>query len=362
LTLRLTGPTEGPESIFTWDAGDPNDAKSVTRPVLRVVAVPGSFVVITNTPTPGNVLTAAAYVLAQTETALKFGTPTPYTKGIFATATPIVIIPFGGALNGETAVAQTQIAFAISITTGTPTPIPPGVMTATPVLATFTPSPTWTPRFLPPAAITPLPTPTPTGVKINYFATPIDPSLKNKIIFLSNRFPLSPYNQMSPTGVWEGLLTGSAYYDAVQAREFYAPDRTRRVIVAADTVGILQIMIEDLNFGTRTQITHNTRGIAYDPSWSPDGGYIAYISEETGVKELYVYDVGNAIPRRLTSGVDYTQANKHPSFAPNSRQIIFASQRGSYPRLQLWTTNVDGSGLSQLVTNQYDETDPLWVK
>ncbi|HEY6042771.1 MAG TPA: hypothetical protein VIX58_11620, partial [Anaerolineae bacterium] len=354
--------TEGPESIFTWDAGDPNDPKSVTRPVLRVVAVPGNFIVITSTPTPANVLTAAAYVLAQTETALRFGTPTPYTKGIFATATPIVIIPFGGALNGETAVAQTQIAFAISITTGTPTPIPPGVQTATPVLATFTPLPTWTPRFLPPAAITPLPTPTATGEKINYFATPIDPSLKNKIIFRSNRFPQSPYNQMSTTGVWGGLLTGSAYYDAVQAREFYSPDRVRRAIVAPDTLGILQIMIEDLNFGTRTLVTHNVHGIAYDPSWSPDGSYIAFISEELGVKDLYVHDVGNAITRRLTTGSDFTQANKHPSFAPNSRQIIFASQRSSYPRFQLWTVNVDGGGLSQLVTNQYDENDPLWVK
>ena len=88
LAFRIDGPAGPKNSLFTWDGGG-LDLETGAHPVLRIVAEPGRFVVITNTPTAENVVTAATMALNMTAVAKSAGTPTPFPR-LYATETPIV--------------------------------------------------------------------------------------------------------------------------------------------------------------------------------------------------------------------------------------------------------------------------------
>jgi TolB protein len=166
---------------------------------------------------------------------------------------------------------------------------------------------------------------------------------------------------MSAAGTLYQALTGSYYYDLAFAREPYSPDRQRRAIVAADSAGILQIWIWDLQLNAQLRVTNLSHGVAYDPVWSPDGNTIAYVSTETSGDELYLYNVSTRQTRRLTDSTGLgLPFNKHPSWSPDGQQLVFWSTRTGQP--QIWIINKDGTGLSNISRNANDETDPIWVK
>ncbi|HEX9077215.1 MAG TPA: hypothetical protein VF932_15620, partial [Anaerolineae bacterium] len=103
--FRLEGPGGVQQDLFTWDAGD-TDASESIRPALRVVSVPGQFVFVTNTPTPENVLTAAAIVSKSTASVERYGTPTLFPRN-YATVPPdVAITPLPTPANSETVAAQ----------------------------------------------------------------------------------------------------------------------------------------------------------------------------------------------------------------------------------------------------------------
>lgn len=168
---------------------------------------------------------------------------------------------------------------------------------------------------------------------------------------------------MNSDGSVSGILSGDLYYQAAYARESYSPDRQRRAIVAPDpgNTDVLQIWIEDQATGNKTQITHLSRGLAYDPAWSPNGGSVAYVSTETGPAQILVYDVTRRATRQLTSTADLLVYNQRPSWSPDSSQIVFKSNRDS-SNFQIWVMNADGSSPRNLSQNQFNEVDPIWVK
>ncbi len=68
--FRLDGPNSGEDNLFTWDAGIRLNEELDTKPILRLVVIPPEsppMVIVTSTPTPENVVTAAA-VAAQATT------------------------------------------------------------------------------------------------------------------------------------------------------------------------------------------------------------------------------------------------------------------------------------------------------
>ena len=114
--------------------------------------------------------------------------------------------------------------------------------------------------------------------------------------------------------------------------------------------------------GTIHNLT-NTQGVrAVYPTWSPDGKWIAYYTDETDEYEVYLLEnKENAVPRRITSG---SQGWKYQArWSPDSRYLVFFDRS---MRLQLLDVNsgnidvVDQPGAFELRTYNFSP-DSRWI-
>jgi Tol biopolymer transport system component len=64
----------------------------------------------------------------------------------------------------------------------------------------------------------------------------------------------------------------------------------------------------------------------FDPSFSPDGRRVVFSAQVGGVTDLFIYDLGAAQLRRLTSDA---YADLQPSWSPDGRSIVFSTDRFS---------------------------------
>jgi len=361
LVVRLEGPTTAPNSLFTWDGGG-LDLKTGAHPVLRIIARPGNFIIVTNTPTAENVVTTAALAVQATNLATRVGTATPFPR-TYATATPIVLVTrVPTPENVGTRVAIAQVATAVAITTGTYTPTPENWIVVTP---TFTRLPTSTPTVIPLetmyARLTETVAPTGTATILEMIQTPVPSFLKGNILIKTDRFNGDDVAVMKPDGTLLQALPSDAFYNIAFAHESFSPDRRSRAIVAEDPNRMLQIWIEDVATGNRTPVTHFEHGITYDPAWSPDGGSIAFVSRETGHDEIYVYDLGNQNYRQITHGGNPFIYKQRPTWSPDSKQIAFKANDGTL-NFQIWIMDSDGSNLRNVSQSAFNDYDPVWVK
>ncbi len=82
-------------------------------------------------------------------------------------------------------------------------------------------------------------------------------------------------------------------------------------------------------------------GIAvFQPEFSPDGRYLAYVSEETGNGELYLYDIASGETRRLTEGENiilpaWGQGMRAYGFTYDGARIVFRSGEGGRDWLKM---------------------------
>jgi TolB protein len=133
------------------------------------------------------------------------------------------------------------------------------------------------------------------------------------------------------------------------------------------------------------------RGTEESPTWSPDGRQVAFVSDRDGQKDIYVANADGSRVRRLTN----TRVGERAlAWSPDGRSIGFLPDQvprpfvvdvaGGPPRLvvnfrtsaldwspdgtrlvladeDLYTVNVDGSGLTQITFTTFGaETDPRW--
>ena len=90
------------------------------------------------------------------------------------------------------------------------------------------------------------------------------------------------------------------------------------------------------------------------PSLSPDGRWLAYVSRISGAFKLHVMDLSTG----ATTSITDTTADENPSFAPNSRLIIYATQQQG--REALMTTTLDGKIKARLSGQGGDIREPDW--
>jgi hypothetical protein len=143
ISFRLDGPSAG-NNLFVWDTGfGPVSSGAPPQLFLSLgpppeATPPPYYVMITSTPTPETVLTAAAISTQLTAAATRHGTPTPFPP---SWVTPVVVTSTPIPANQATAQHLHQIATAVALTTGQPPNIATATATPTFVIITSTPTP-----------------------------------------------------------------------------------------------------------------------------------------------------------------------------------------------------------------------------
>lgn len=89
------------------------------------------------------------------------------------------------------------------------------------------------------------------------------------------------------------------------------------------------------------------------PTVSPDGRWLAYVSRLSGGFRLHLMELASGQVTPLTE----TLADERPSFAPNSRLLVYATQQGGEA---LMTTTLDGRIKARLVGQGGDIREPHW--
>jgi Tol biopolymer transport system component/acetyl esterase/lipase len=160
------------------------------------------------------------------------------------------------------------------------------------------------------------------------------------------------------------------------------------------------------------EVTHDPANDGF-PSFSPDGSKLVFRSGRGGSKNLYVMDADGSNVRRLTEGnwtdtmCDWSPTgdwitfasdlggdfevwvvrpdgtglrrvvggggrNNHPHFSPDGRWLVFTSKRAGFsaeeitlprqpqPYGDLFIVRADGTGLTRLTHNGFEEGTPAW--
>jgi TolB protein len=89
------------------------------------------------------------------------------------------------------------------------------------------------------------------------------------------------------------------------------------------------------------------------PAISPDGRWLAYVSRLPGGFRLHLMELATGQATALTD----TNADERPSFAANSRLLVYATQQGGEA---LMTTTLDGRIKARLAVQGGDIREPHW--
>lgn len=160
---------------------------------------------------------------------------------------------------------------------------------------------------------------------------------------------LSQLYRISSHGGQPTRLTQSNGIDTEPA--FSADGKT--VYFVSDRGGSPQIYKVAASGGSAQRVTFSGN-YNISPTVSPDGRWLAYISRVGGAFKLFVMELesGNA-----TSVTD-TSDDESPSFAPNSRLIVYATKQGG--REALMTTTLDGKIKARLAGQGGEIREPDW--
>ncbi|MHB1247808.1 MAG: Tol-Pal system beta propeller repeat protein TolB [Polaromonas sp.] len=145
-------------------------------------------------------------------------------------------------------------------------------------------------------------------------------------------------------------LTQSSSIDTEPA---YSPDGTALYFVS-DRGGAPQIYRMSPTGGNPERVTF-TGTYNISPAISPDGRWLAYVSRVDGAFKLQVMELATGTVSSITD----TAADERPSFAPNSRLIVYATQQQG--KEALMTTTLDGKIKARLSSGAGgDIREPDW--
>ena len=144
-------------------------------------------------------------------------------------------------------------------------------------------------------------------------------------------------------------LTQSSSIDTEPA--FSSDGKT--IYFVSDRGGAPQIYRMGASGGNIERVTF-TGNYNISPAISPDGKWLAYVSRVGGAFKLQVMELAGGAVTQITD----TSADESPSFAPNSRLIVYATQQQG--KEALMTTTLDGKIKTRLAGASGDIREPDW--
>lgn len=135
---------------------------------------------------------------------------------------------------------------------------------------------------------------------------------------------------------------------------------TGEIAFASERTGVMQIWIVDVATKQLRQVT-NMRDGACQPSWSPDGMRLAFVSPCQAKKELYqgtsLYII-NADGSELTPLPSSPEGDFYPAWSPDGKNLAFTSLRIGRPAIFLM--DLTTQTVTELSLSQYPDFQPSW--
>jgi TolB protein len=143
---------------------------------------------------------------------------------------------------------------------------------------------------------------------------------------------------------------------SIDAEPKVNPKNGSSVAFSSGRSGPEQIYMMNID-GTDVERLTEGSGEASNPSWHPDGQFLAFAWTRgfmAGAFNIFVMDVSKRNYQQLTHGEG---KNENPSWAPDGKHLVFMSTRSG--RSQIWSMLADGTQLQQLTT-QGTNLHPVW--
>ena len=163
-------------------------------------------------------------------------------------------------------------------------------------------------------------------------------------------YPLLLLVGVLSVAIFSGVLTQSAFATF--------PGENGKIAFVSDRDGNREIYVMNPNGSEQTNISNNS-AFDQEPSWSPDGTKIAFVSDRDDPYniEIYVMDaVDGSNPTRLT---DNPTGDVQPNWSPDGTKIAFVSDRDGNAEIYVMDA-VDGSGQTRLTNDYRPDYTPSW--
>ncbi|MBL0171601.1 MAG: PD40 domain-containing protein [Gemmatimonadaceae bacterium] len=121
----------------------------------------------------------------------------------------------------------------------------------------------------------------------------------------------------------------------------FAPSPTGDYL-AVDFHGEIMIVPAESGVGEKTSVT-SSPWRERSQVWSPDGRRIAYISDESGDEEVWMYDMASGQRRKLTT---QPSVKADITWAPNSQKLAYTGAN------RLWEVDATGGAVRELAYNE----------
>lgn len=136
--------------------------------------------------------------------------------------------------------------------------------------------------------------------------------------------------------------------------------KSGEIAFASERTGMLQIWIVNAGNKQIRQVTNMQDG-ACQPTWSPDGNRIAFISPCSARKDIYAgagMYVINVDGSSLTPLPASPEGDFDPAWSPDGKHIAFTSLRTGRPSIFLM--DMDTLGVTEISQSLYADLEPAW--
>jgi Tol biopolymer transport system component/DNA-binding winged helix-turn-helix (wHTH) protein len=135
---------------------------------------------------------------------------------------------------------------------------------------------------------------------------------------------------------WQGTVLNLIASSRFNGSPKYSPDGSQ-IVFMSNRTGVDQLWTTNSDGQNPRPLTAFGRATLGSPRWSPDGKEIAFDSTIDGHARIYLIPAGTGPPRRLTFG---PSSDVRPSWSHDGRWIYFGSDRGG--AWQIWKTAPGG--------------------